>query len=311
MERPNIVYYGKHGLARSNVQPTRPLNVVFLTSIRDTGECDRNGIKVETGTGEEYMEGAIERVIRETRPGGVLRDLVNVVGVITDDREKDMIDSSYPVLPVNPGQNWIFPYNLLTSSGRLLREVTFNIPSDFRSVPSESIYEKRRKKFEFELAVLQKTQELGGDIIISDHYMARIDYLYAELGLFGKVLNIHPAVTDSRHPFCFRGKTPTMDAITWAQRGLPIRTGGTLHLIAEEIDAGPILAYTDQTPVYHDDKPQWLRYRNYSQAKLPVLVGGLAHYAQNIYPNLTEIEFRNLRQIVSPNGGNYEGVLLS
>lgn len=318
MERPNIVYYGEHGLARLNAQATRPLNIVFLTSIRDTGKCDLNGTWVETGRGKRYMEGAVERVVRETKPGGALRELINVVGVITDDMEKDLRDSSYAILP-QPDRDWIYPYNLLTPNGRLLRDVTFNIPSDFRSLPTEGAErERRRSKFLFESKVLQLTQELGGDVIISDHYMAKIDYLHSELDFWGKILNIHPGVTDNRHPFCFRGKTPTMDAITWVARGLPIRTGGTLHLIDKVIDDGPILAYTDQTPVYPDDEAQWLRYRNYTRAKLPVLVGGLAHYAQNIYPYLGEIDLTGLQRMDIPanslfrsEGGNHEGVLLS
>jgi hypothetical protein len=37
----------------------RPIRILFLTSIRDVGECDRNGLLVETGTGQHYMEGVI------------------------------------------------------------------------------------------------------------------------------------------------------------------------------------------------------------------------------------------------------------
>lgn len=101
MLEQNIVYYGETTLLQRKVVGTRPLNVVFLTSVRDTGTCDRNGTVVETGSGPRY------------------------------------------------------------------------------------------------------------DVIVSDHYMARLDYLWGEFGLYGRVLNIHPAVTIAGHPNCFRGKTLT------------------------------------------------------------------------------------------------------
>lgn len=64
MERlDNIIYFQEPGVEPNRTVPYRPLNVLFLTSVRDTGTCDRNGAFVETGQGLGYMEGVIERVL--------------------------------------------------------------------------------------------------------------------------------------------------------------------------------------------------------------------------------------------------------
>lgn len=304
----NIVYYsGREQSQRPNV--SRPLNVVFLTSIRDTGTCDRNGTMVETGNGLRYMEGAIERTVKETHPfwrgasgltyAGALAGLIRVVGVITDDTEHDMRNSDYSSLPIL-GKAWIYPFELSTPEGRLLREKTYNIPSSFRLLPLNALEERRQLKYEFEWAVLQIARELGGDVIISDHYMARLDFLTEEFGMYGRVLNIHPAVTVKYHPFCLRGKTPTADAIDRARSGVLTTTGATLHFINGIIDDGPPIAYIANTPVFPTDEPQWLRYRNYTLGKLPLFTHGLAHYARVLYPYLDELDLSRLTPIPTP-----------
>lgn len=308
MTEQNFVYYGDPRLLQRNIVGTRPLNVVFLTSVRDTGTCDRNGTVVETGNGPRYMEGIIERTVRETHPlwqgpsglvyAGTLAGVVRVVGVITDDTKKDMKDSSYSVLP-EPGRDWIYPLMLSTPDGQLVRDMTYNIPSSFRLLPLRATEERRQLKYEFEAKVLQKMRELGGDILVSDHYMARLDFLPQNLSLYGRVLNIHPAVTVEGHPYCFRGKTPTADAIAQARRGILTKTGATLHIINEVIDEGPPIAYIANTPVFPTDEPQWLRYRNYNLGKLPLFVQGLAHYAGAIHPYLNELDLSNLQPLLT------------
>lgn len=297
VEQQNIMCYGDPRLLQRNTALTRPLNVVFLTSVRDTGTCDRNGTWVITEDGlEQYMEGIIERTIKETRPNGMLANLVRVVGVIYDDTERDMrrIDS-YPLLPNL--EQWIYPYDLATPDGLLVRDMTYNISSSFRQCRLEAKGERRQAKFEFETEVLKKIKELEGDILVSDHYMARLDYLYREPNLYGCVLNIHPAVTVEKHPFCFRGKTPTADAIARARSGVPTRTGATLHFINERIDEGPPIAYVAETQVFATDEPQWLRYRNYATCKLPLFVQGLAYYVRSIYPYLDELDDDHLAKM--------------
>lgn len=296
MERlDNIIYFQESGVEPNRTVPYRPLNVLFLTSVRDTGTCDRNGAFVETGQGLGYMEGVIERTIIETYPlSGKLHGLIRVVGVITDDMEKDMKGSTYGVLP-EIGRDWIYPSSLITPDRTRMWDLTYNISSSFRALPKTATEDRAQLKLEFETKVLEMMRELKADVLVSDHYMARIDHLSNGWGLFGRVLNIHPALTLEGHPFSFRGKTPTADAIERARTGAETWTGATLHIINETIDAGPAIAYTASTPVYSTDESQWLRYRNYRVSKLPVFIHGLAHYAISIEPVLNEIDFKNLR----------------
>lgn len=304
MTEQRIVYFGDPELLDQQTRLTRPINIVFLTSVRDVGTCDRNGYWVETGAGLRYMEGTVERTVRETHPmRGALDGVIRVVGVISDDTECDMRDrdrgrdSNYGVLP-SEDWDWIHLPGLSNPDGQLISDITFNIPSTFRLFPKDASTDRARAKFEFEQAVLQKMRELGGDVLISDHYMARLDYLTRNPNLCGRLLNIHPAVTVLDSPFCFRGKYPTADAIKRAKTGVHTQTGATLHFMNEVIDAGPPIAYTDTTPVFaNDDDPQWLRYRNYQGAKLPLFVAGMAHYAQNIYPYLGNLDINRLQRV--------------
>ena len=294
MERSNIHLYGLPDVR--NQRPERPLNVVFLTSVRDVGVSDLNGSIVETRNGRRYMEGAVERVVREMGLGGRLEGLVNLAGVITDDMGRDLDQTIYPALPGGEGE-WIFPRNLRRPDGVLVGDLTSNIPSDFRGLHSKDFFGRRRLKLAFEEAVFNKFNQLGGDVLISDHYMAQVDHLYDVPEMRGRVLNIHPAVTMKDHPFSFTGKTPTADAIEYARSNGFTRTGATLHFIGPVIDAGPIIAFNNETPVHPDDDPQWLRHRNYTLGKLPVLVEGLVHYVQNIYPNLHRADLSNLKPV--------------
>lgn len=263
-------------LARIRLPEDRPLRILFLTSVRDTGECDRNGLWVDTGAdrcitsviyGPRYMEGVIEFTARATAPEGALHGLYEIAGVITDDLERDLTD--YPVLPT-PERRWLWPQELNLPC--------CNMPSTFRRLPRAALAERAAAKLAFEAAVYERFLTWRADVIVSDHYMARIEYLITEFGLYGKVLNIHPAITIPGHPFCFRGQTPTLDAIAQAKTGVSTMTGATLHLVNSVIDDGPAIAYLVGTSVYATDEPQWLRWRNYQQAKLPLFVNGLRHY---------------------------------
>lgn len=286
MERhPHGIVYFTDWTHRGQKAVTRPLNLMVLTSVRDTGTEDCNGSVIATPEGPRYMEGVIERLVRETAPAGALTGLVRFVGVITDDTERDMRASDYGVLP-EAGRRWLHPLELTTHEGVRVADMTVNIPSAFRALPLSALEARTRAKSVFEVAVAEAMKRNGADILLSDHYMAKLEFLFGPMGYNGRVLNIHPAVTLPGHPFCFRGKTPTADAIARARSGTPTRTGATLHIVNERIDDGPPIALIADTPVYAADEPQHLRYRNYRIAKLPLLGAGLTHYALHVYPHL-------------------------
>ncbi len=259
------------------MKPKRLVRAMVLTSIRDVGRCDLNGCMVPTKSGPRYMEGLIERTVRECNPGGELDGVLEIAGVVTDDLASHLEGSAYPLTP-RAGMQWIHPLDLADRHGRLIAAATVNEPSLFRRVPKSDEGLRRGAKREFEAKLLAHMRDMGADIIVSDHYMARIEFLIGEFGLYGKVLNIHPAITDKRHPCCFRGPTPTMDAINRARSGETTVTGATLHIVNADFDDGPIIEIAWPTPVYPSDSPVELRHRNYQLAKLPVFIRGIKKY---------------------------------
>ena len=225
----------------------------------------------------------------QTLSGGSLAGLIQVVGVVTDDLPKDL--AGYPTVPVS-GKPWIHSLGLCGPDGVPVTGLTVNIPSTFRSMPLSDKQGRAAAKEGFEQNVLEFMTGLRADVLLSDHYMARIDHLHRLLP--GRVLNIHPGITLLNHPYAFPGKTPTADAIARAAKEEEVRTGATIHFVDSKIDHGPAIAFSQATPVYGDDQPQWLRYRNYQMAKLPVLGKGLALYARNLYPGLSKPAIANI-----------------
>lgn len=282
------------------VHPEHPVNVLFLTSVRDTGACDHNGSIIRTPQGLRYMEGTIERTINATREGGALHGILRVAGIVTDDHETDPL-LPYPVRP-HRGRLWIHRVDLLNDDDSLVigEDTTFNIPSGFRKLNRHDADGRTRQKEEFERQVALTMAQVGADVLVSDHYMARIEHLMnGSYKKFGRVLNIHPAVTLPEHPHAFPGKTPTADAIERARTGTETLTGATLHVIDELIDHGPALAYTAGTPVHPEDEPQHLRYRNYRLGKLPLFIAGMRHYIERIYPHLDRLDLLALTPLPS------------
>lgn len=267
------------GFADQNGTPARlprqPVRIMFLTSVRDVGVWDLNGSLVQTAKTRGYMQGVVEFTDRIARtPGSLLYGLVQIAGGIYDDLPRDLSASAYPLAPT-AGRPWIYP--------RDLDLPLFHIPSAFRDLPMLDKDGRARAKLGFEAAVAEKMREQGAQVLISDHYMAKIEYLFPPLLPFGLVLNIHPAVTLPGHRFCFRGPTPTADAIARRKTEEAVMTGATLHVVNRVIDDGPIVAYSAATPVYEDDTPPDLRFRNYA-VKREVFEWGLRHYLTRLYP---------------------------
>lgn len=285
----SIVFFG-NGLRP--VALGRPARIMILTSLRDVALCDRNGEVIETPDGPQYMEGALEHLVRQTLPGGVLHRMAQVVGVVTDDLPQNL--HGYSVVPTE-GQSWIHPLDLCGPDGVRIADITFNIPSVFRALPRADVEGRGLAKLAFESTIRNLALRLGVDVVVSDHYMARIEHLHNWFP--GLVLNIHPGITLAGHQYRFPGKTPTADAIARAGRESGVKTGATLHIVDSEIDHGPAIAYCEATPVYGDDEPRHLRLRNYRMAKLPVLTAGLAHYLTSVYSHLAELDLANLAPV--------------
>lgn len=266
--------------------PKKPVRIIFLTSLRDVGADDRNGQIILTKEGHKYMKGIVEHAIEACHPGGALHGVCEVAGVVTDDSEKDLAGSEFPITPT-PGRRWIHPLDLRDHEGTLVTERTVHLPSLFRALPIDDLAGRYKEKKGFETSVVRTMKEFDANVVVSDHYMAKIEFLIkGTFGLSGRVLNIHPAVTLHSNPYCLRGKTPTADAIARAKSGRSTRTGATLHLVNEEFDAGPVIHWDAPTPVYPNDTPEELRWRNYKMAKRPVFTEGMRLYVHDVLPHL-------------------------
>ncbi len=264
-----------------------PVRVAFLTSIRDVGKEDLNGSMVEPKDGPRYMMGIVEHAVLQCKPGGAQHGLMEVACVVTADLEKNLAESPYPLTPT-PGEQWIHTLDLCNHHGDLIIDRTVHIPSTFRSLPIDAVELRQRAKLAHEERIFRVASHFGAEVIISDHYMCRIVYLHKRLP--GLVLNIHPAITWTNHEFCFRGKTPTADALAMARArrgtGRPTMTGATLHYVEDEIDGGRIICCGPHTRVDADDAPGELRYRNYAQSKRRVLTEGMYHFLTSMFPEL-------------------------
>lgn len=271
-----LFFYNNQALEKEII-PKKPIGVLFLTSLRDIALEEYNGQFLKIGTEKFYIKGVIEKTIEEEV--GILEGLIEVKGVIVDDLLSDL-KGKFPLLPQSD-DNWIFPNKLLSN------DCIWNIPSTFRKLPKHDLEGRKRAKYQFEDLVFMKAQEVDAQVIVSDSYMARIDYLYDRSGMKGRLLNIHPGPTLLDKPFCFRGNNPIKDAIVFAKKkGGPVYTGATLHFVNPKIDDGNYIAYICNTPVCGEDDELKLMCQNYQKAKLPIFISGLKHYILKIFPYL-------------------------
>ncbi|MBT7483547.1 hypothetical protein HN680_02150, partial [Candidatus Peregrinibacteria bacterium] len=231
--------------------------------------------------GPEYFD-AMERCILKI--GAAIRERFQLVGVVFDDSPlPDLHPKRGEAFSMNPSSSdWIWAPGLRTPNGELLSSNTVSIPSDYRR-PINTDEQRHTGKQEFEQQLRQVIfGQMDADILLSDHLMVILeDLVKAPHDFRGRLLNIHPAITNLTDPDCFRGDTPTADAIAAAQTRA-VHTGSTFHFIDPGIDTGPPIARLKPTPVLPTDQPQELRLRNYLTKGL-VALEGLVHYYDQLY----------------------------
>jgi phosphoribosylglycinamide formyltransferase-1 len=100
-----------------------------------------------------------------------------------------------------------------------------------KGIPCFPIPFSREDKEGFHLKILQKTQELGPDLILTCGYMRILqkDFIQA---FPGKIINIHPSLLPA-----FPGIHSQKQAFDY---GVQI-TGCTVHFVDEGVDTGPII----------------------------------------------------------------------
>ncbi len=293
-----------------SVIPKEPITFGILTSIRDVGADDMNGILVKG------MIESINHAINDRRLG--LEHLVRLGGIITDDT---VLDTTHP-FPKTPqtGEQWIHPLTDRNYEGELLTSNTHHIPSTFRLIPKYKTDEIAESRLEFEEEIAKVSKQMGAEFILSDHFMVRILHLIesSRYGI-GKVLNIHPGITDPKDPNRLPGPSPTQDAIDrvrgkniekrpyrkkrslYIPRSKPkvrvfktiqshFSTGASLHVMNGKLDRGPVIADSQSTPVYSSDNPNDLRKRNYP-TKAAVLIAGIEHFVLTMLRNIDQLNF--------------------
>lgn len=164
---------------------------------------------------------------------------------------------------------------------RTLESMTVQVPSrtwtGLRRSPRETSQgfreRKRESKAAYEERILQSLMRLRADLIVADSYLPLFGPVL--LGAYAKrIINIHPAITQVGDPARLPGRTPTRDTYTRAAFGCIIvddkrvvgipegrriyvecdgklreavevgrrrETGVTVHVVTEEVDAGPVV----------------------------------------------------------------------
>jgi len=295
------IYHISDGLLR-DTPPSSPLKVAFLTSIRDVGKEERVGKCASPGDSSSYVKGTIETALKESSVGR-LAGYIEVVSIITDDLVKDLRGSDYVASPDQSG-TWIFSRDLRTSSGALASSITTNIPSSFRTLPLNDTVGRKSAKLEFENRIYEAVTQSGADIILSDHFLARFDFLINPdfYPMLGRVLNTHPGITRHDHPYKTCGKE-TYSHMRNHARGLRLQDDGTFeqvkphstagasfHLVTSGIDEGPVLCDAELTSILPTDTDEEIAQKMYSTSKYHVFIEGMRHYASNIHPLLEPLK---------------------
>jgi folate-dependent phosphoribosylglycinamide formyltransferase PurN len=252
--------------------------------------------------------GTIESVIEQSLPGRELDGYVELAGIVSDDMRSDFRfrrSSQWSNYVADPRENghWIFDRELALPDGSRAMDIVKNIPSDFRACSLSDKTGRAKRKFDFESAVYDFFKETEADVILSDHYMAKIEYLFdaQHFNLGGRVLNTHPGITHRDNPFRTLGNNPYVamrdHAIGRANRkGEYVRIephnmgGASFHFLTPAIDGGAVLCDAETTPVYSGEGDTTLAARLYQLSKRDVVLAGLKYYASSVFPYVRSLE---------------------
>lgn len=205
-----------------------------------------------------------------------------------------------------------------------LEGLLVNVPSQqWRQIKNPD--QKKIDKDKYEAQVLGHLIRNRVDLVVSDSYLTLFDRILLH-SYWETILNLHPAFTEIGNPNRLPGVTPTRDAYTKAKYGwiiiddkkdkktwpegkpvdvefegrtrkaipVPISytTGVTVHVVDENIDAGPVVMAVDHT-FTSDASYEKIRQGNYER-KLKLLPEALLDYAKR--PEVrSAIEFQRIR----------------
>ena len=285
------------------------INIGWITSCREIGLDEHVGREVidpVTGVSYGYRKGNLEALAELLAEDNPFSRRFNLTAVIVDDNDTQY-EAAWSDVELWP-RNMIVPFregdNNVTRANTL-EELTIRIPSqtwkDLRrdkSKDESKSYFKARKamaKADYEREILAVLKEKNIDILVSDSYVTIMNGVLLS-NYMGRILNIHPAITDKRSPYRLPGLTPTRDAITRAKYGWIIvddkkevdipegreiivnyeskqrravevprynKTGVTVHLITPKVDDGPIVLSLEYEFDSRTETHESLRTKNY------------------------------------------------
>jgi len=286
-------------------------------------------IVVDEESGEElgYRMGNLEHLARTIAQGNnQFAETFELAMIFSDDSDEQFqasksITQTWPLdigLYLNGKEN-----DIIT-----LEDLAVRIPSQpWRQIKNPR--EKAKAKQAYEQQILSHLHANDVDLVIVDSYLTLFDNVLLK-GYQGRILNIHPAITDLSNPYRLPGVTPTRDAYTRARYGFVIVddkkkpetwpegevaevqfqgrtrkavntpkyaiTGVTVHVIDELVDHGSVVMQLEHhfTP---DTTYEGIRAGNYD-LKRQILPEALLHYVGR--QDVQEIMAAGKQDIIKP-----------
>lgn len=290
---------------------TRRLNIAYITSCRELGLDEHVGeVVVDPVNGQNYgyREGNLENLARMLRnENSDFSRRFNLTAVIVDD------DDTQYARAWQHGQHGIWPRDLRvrhrnndgTTSQPTLDDLTVRVPSQpWKNLRRDAIAgetpeafseRKASAKAAYEQRILDVLRSREVDLVVSDSYTTIIGPTLLD-AYTGRILNIHPAVTQVGDPDRLPGLTPTRDAYTRAVHGYIIIddkravdhpmgevvevqyegnprtavrvqpssvTGVTVHVVTDHVDNGPIVRCHKYRFPTEGITPEAIRTNNY------------------------------------------------
>jgi len=270
---------------------TGRINLAIATSIREIVGDEQVG-KVNQ-TYHEYLKSLSEHLALLLNRNSDMAETYNLAAILTDDR-----NPVYQVPFTSSTRPWPEEaYSTIRShSGDLIRtprldELVINIPPEFKAgqVPSlVQIANTLHRSDSYWEKVVAAMRDLKVDVLLMHSYIAFMgDPMVAdEDGAFtGRVLNLHPGITNPHNPRRLPGWFPNRDALTRAKNGGWNQTGASLRVVEQyrgtaSLDRGPVIFDLETTRVDPSEDLQDLKFRNYA-TQMGVVEQGLVAFAHD------------------------------
>ena len=302
------------------------INIAWITSCREIGLDEKIGREIidpQTGFNYGYRTGSLEALARLLEEDNLFSRKFNLVAVILDDNN-EQYNSAW-----NESELWprdiTIPYRKngdSTSETHTLEDITVSIPSqpwkDLRRNRQEGETRKefrQRKAFaksEYETQMLRTLESREVDLLVSDSYTTIFNGTMLS-NYRGRIINVHPAITEVGNPYRLPGLTPTRDAYTRAKHGWVIvddkyrvdipegdeiqvnydgeqrtaikvpaynTTGVTVHVVSEQVDNGEVIMNQEYQFNPETITSEGIRTRNY-EIKRELLPAAIQHYTND------------------------------